>query len=61
MDIHEDRAIPVDEGKSVGFTLVQKSTLFTFCWTSALNKVVDLDAVHQYYACPYSNTVTLGP
>lgn len=59
VDVRKDEEIPDKEGKSVNFTVVQKSALFTFCLNSALNKVVDLAAVERYYD-PGRNTVTPG-
>jgi hypothetical protein len=57
VDVREETA---DEEKSVGLTLVQKSPLLSFCWTSALNKVINLEAIQWYYYRPDSN-VTFGP
>ena len=46
--------------KSVGLVLVQKSPVLSFCQTSALNKVINLEAIQRYYDRPDSN-VTFGP
>ena len=46
--------------KSVGLVLVQKSLLLSFCKTSVLNKVINLEVIQQYYDHPVSN-VTFRP